>query len=90
MDNIAKGDLQHLHQIPLSRPGESRGFGFHEAPRGILSHWIVIEDNKIKNYQCVVPSTWNAGPAQSAGRPGSLRGRADRQPRGRPENGPWR
>ena len=23
---------------------------------------MVIEDNKIKNYQCVVPSTWNAGP----------------------------
>ena len=29
---------------------------------GVLSHWVVIEDNKIKNYQCVVPSTWNAGP----------------------------
>jgi hydrogenase large subunit len=23
---------------------------------------VVIEDNKIKNYQCVVPSTWNSGP----------------------------
>jgi hydrogenase large subunit len=42
--------------------GESRGFGFHEAPRGVLSHWIVIDDNKIKNYQAVVPSTWNSGP----------------------------
>jgi hydrogenase large subunit len=38
------------------------GFGFHEAPRGVLSHWIVIENGKIKNYQAVVPSTWNAGP----------------------------
>ncbi len=28
----------------------------------ILSHWIVIQDGKIKNYQAVVPSTWNAGP----------------------------
>jgi len=27
-----------------------------------LSHWIVIKDGKIKNYQAVVPSTWNAGP----------------------------
>jgi len=36
--------------------------GFHEAPRGVLSHWAVIEDGKIKNYQAVVPSTWNAGP----------------------------
>ena len=23
---------------------------------------FVIQDGKIKNYQCVVPSTWNAGP----------------------------
>ena len=42
-----------------------QGFGFHEAPRGILSHWIVIEGGKIKNYQAVVPSTWNAGPRNS-------------------------
>lgn len=61
MDNIAKGDLQTCHKYE-PKPGESRGFGFHEAPRGTLSHWVLIEDNKIKNYQCVVPSTWNAGP----------------------------
>lgn len=61
MDNIAKGDTETSHKYVI-KPGESRGFGFHEAPRGILSHWIVIEDNKIKNYQAVVPSTWNSGP----------------------------
>ena len=38
----------------------------HEAPRGTLSHWIVIDNGKIKNYQCVVPSTWNAGPRNDA------------------------
>ena len=27
-----------------------------------LSHWVVIDNGKIKNYQCVVPSTWNACP----------------------------
>ena len=32
------------------------------APRGVLSHWVVIRDGKIANYQAVVPSTWNAGP----------------------------
>ena len=42
--------------------GEQQGVGFHEAPRGVLSHWCVIKDGKLKNYQCVVPSTWNAGP----------------------------
>jgi hydrogenase large subunit len=28
----------------------------------VLSHWVVIRDGKIANYQAVVPSTWNAGP----------------------------
>jgi hydrogenase large subunit len=61
MDNIAKGDLQTFN--PFTFPaGEIRGFGFHEAPRGTLSHWTVIDSGKIKNYQAVVPSTWNAGP----------------------------
>jgi len=47
---------------PVFPKGEQRGFGFHEAPRGTLSHWIVIQDGRIGNYQAVVPSTWNAGP----------------------------
>ena len=50
--------------------GEQQGFGFHEAPRGTLSHWIVIENGKIKNYQAVVPSTWNAGPRDAKNQPG--------------------
>ena len=50
MDNIAKGDTEISNKYVM-KAGESRGYGFHEAPRGILSHWIVIEDNKIKNYQ---------------------------------------
>lgn len=61
MDNIAKGDMTTFNP-PTFPAGEQRGFGFHEAPRGTLSHWVVIENGKIKNYQCVVPSTWNAGP----------------------------
>ena len=46
--------------IPAS--GEFRGVGFGEVPRGMLSHWVVIKDGRIENYQAVVPSTWNAGP----------------------------
>ncbi len=61
MDNIASGDMTTFNQ-PVFPKGEQRGFGFHEAPRGCLSHWIVIENGTIKNYQAVVPSTWNAGP----------------------------
>ena len=61
MANIGKGDTDTFNS-PVFPKGEVRGFGYHEAPRGVLSHWAVINDGKIRNYQCVVPSTWNAGP----------------------------
>lgn len=61
VNNIASNDMTTFNQ-PVFPSGIQQGFGYHEAPRGILSHWIVIENGKIKNYQAVVPSTWNAGP----------------------------
>lgn len=61
VDNVGKGDLE-IFNPPTFPKGEQKGVGVHEAPRGLLSHWCVIQDGKIKNYQCVVPSTWNAGP----------------------------
>ncbi len=69
VDNIGKGDYEIFNK-PVFPKGEQKGFGFHEAPRGALSHWVVIQDGKIKNYQCVVPSTWNAGPRDSSDEPG--------------------
>lgn len=69
MANIAKRDFDTWNR-PVFPKGEIRGFGFHEAPRGVLSHWVVIEDGKIRNYQAVVPSTWNAGPRDDQDRPG--------------------
>jgi len=61
IENIGKGDTDTFN-APVFPKGEIEGVGFHEAPRGVLSHWCVIKDGKLKNYQCVVPSTWNAGP----------------------------
>jgi [NiFe] hydrogenase large subunit/hydrogenase large subunit len=55
---------------PSTWPKDASGAGFHEAPRGALGHWVHIQDGAIANYQCVVPSTWNAGPRDSAGRRG--------------------
>ncbi len=67
--NIASGDTEIF--TPWEYPsGEQQGFGFHEAPRGTLSHWVVIDNGTIKNYQCVVPSTWNAGPRDGDGNKG--------------------
>ena len=59
--NIGRGDVATFNK-PEFPSGEQTGFGFHEAPRGTLSHFVVINSGKIKNYQAVVPSTWNAGP----------------------------
>ncbi len=61
IDNIAKGDTKTFN-APVFPKGEQMGFGYHEAPRGALSHWVVIKDGKIANYQAVVPTTWNAAP----------------------------
>ncbi len=69
VENVGKGDTT-VFNAPTFPKGEVRGFGVHEAPRGVLSHWVVIRDGKIANYQAVVPSTWNAGPRDGKGRPG--------------------
>lgn len=52
---------------PKTWPTQAQGVGYSEAPRGALAHWIVIEDQKIKNYQLVVPTTWNASPRDTEG-----------------------
>lgn len=44
---------------------KAKGSTFLEVPRGVLSHFIHIEDQKIKNYQVIAPTTWNASPKDS-------------------------
>jgi hydrogenase large subunit len=71
--NIRAGNTRTFNEElwePSSWPRTARGAGYTEAPRGALAHWVVIEDGKIANYQCVVPSTWNAGPRDAAGQAG--------------------
>jgi hydrogenase large subunit len=68
-DNILKGDTK-IFNPPTFPKGEIEGVGFHEAPRGTLSHWVVIDNGKIKNYQAVVPTTWNASPRDKDGKIG--------------------
>ena len=72
-DNLASGNVR-IHNgekwNPNSWPKTAQGFGFFEAPRGSLGHWVEIEGQAIKNYQAVVPSTWNAGPRDARGQRG--------------------
>ena len=74
MDNLKSGDSATANTTswePSSWPAEAKGFGFTEAPRGALGHWVHIKDRKIANYQIVVPSTWNASPKDGKGQHGA-------------------
>ncbi len=84
VDNIAKGDYS-VHNQPVFPSGEVEGVGTHEAPRGTLSHWVVVKDGKIKNYQAVVPSTWNASPRDASGAHGPYEASLLHTPLARPE-----
>jgi hydrogenase large subunit len=68
---IRSGDTQTFNKEkwdPKTWPaGEAKGFGYLDAPRGGLGHWVKIKDGKITKYQCVVPSTWNCSPRDGKG-----------------------
>jgi hydrogenase large subunit len=71
IDNINKGDTRMAETSkfdPSTWPKTALGVGYGEAPRGALAHWINIEDQKIANYQLVVPTTWNASPRDGKGK----------------------
>jgi Ni,Fe-hydrogenase I large subunit len=71
--NMKKGDLK-IHSgekwDPSEWPAEAKGYGLHEAPRGALGHWVKIKNQKIENYQCVVPGTWNGSPRDNSNQRG--------------------
>ena len=63
--NLKTGDTTTMNNekwYPDTWAKECHGVGLYEAPRGGLSHWVVIKDGTVDNYQCVVPTTWNACP----------------------------
>ena len=71
LSNIKNGDTRTQNNVkwePSTWPKMAKGIGLVEASRGALSHFIVIEDKKIKNYQLVVPTTWNASPRDNQGK----------------------
>ena len=69
--NLENGDsrmVNHYMWESEAWPQHAQGVGLTEAPRGALAHFIVIENNKVKNYQMVVPTTWNASPRDEIGK----------------------
>lgn len=85
VDNILGGDAT-TYNPPSFPKGEVEGMGFHEAPRGLLSHWVVLEGGSIKNYQAVVPTTWNASPRDEKGVPGPYEASLLKNPVAQPEH----
>ena len=73
VERIKSGDTQTFTKDkwePSTWPATAQGYGFLDAPRGSLGHWVQIENGKIARYQCVVPSTWNCSPRDKQGQPG--------------------
>jgi len=75
-DNLAKWVLELKVGEPVfvkyDMPVEANGMGITDAPRGSLGHWVTIKNGVIENYQAVVPTTWNASPRDSNGKPGPI------------------
>jgi len=72
--NLAHGKTDIFNPVrwdPGSWPASASGYGWHEAPRGALGHWVEIKGRSIENYQAVVPTTWNAGPRDAQGQRGA-------------------
>jgi [NiFe] hydrogenase large subunit/hydrogenase large subunit len=70
---IKGGDTRTFNQEkwdPDRWPAKAQGYGYLDAPRGALGHWVQIENGKIARYQCVVPSTWNCSPRDPKGQMG--------------------
>ena len=74
ISTIKAGDTKTFNDEkwePSSWPAHAEGFGYMEAPRGALGHWIVIDHGKIENYQMIVPTTWNGSPRDHKGQAGA-------------------
>ena len=70
VENLKKGDTKIYQEYEM--PNEAMGAGLNDVPRGALGHWINIKDQKIGNFQLVVPSTWNLGPRCAQNKPGPV------------------
>src|SRR3970282_135020 len=60
-------------ETTMATPYEVRdgiGVGFWEGGRGSLTHYCVVEDGRLANYQILTPSTWMASPQDPWGVPG--------------------
>lgn len=72
IEAVKKGETKTFTPYKLDESTNGMGAGLNDVARGSLGHWVNIEKGKIKNYQQVVPSTWNLGPADAKGQKGPV------------------
>jgi hydrogenase large subunit len=73
MEELVQEAIDELGAKTYEKVEEKRscmGVGMSQAARGALGHWVVIEEEKIANYQIISPTTWNASPRDRFGQPG--------------------
>ena len=68
MELVKKGEAKVWNKY--KKPKQGMGVGMTEAMRGALAHWVVMWNGKIRRYQIITPSGWNAGPRGPNGEPG--------------------
>ena len=69
--DVDEGVLGFVQLPPI--PSNVRGVGLTEATRGALAHFTDIGENGyIRNYEMVVPTTWNISPKDASGIHGAL------------------
>jgi hydrogenase large subunit len=73
-NNITSGNTTSHNGVkwdPSTWPAAASGWGWTEAPRGALGHWVSVAAGKISSYQMVVPSTWNGSPRDASNQRGA-------------------
>ncbi len=72
-DDLMKVEPDVLAYKEHTIPKSARGVGYTEATRGGLIHFIETDDKGlIKNYEMIVPTTWNISPKDAKGEYGAV------------------
>ncbi len=59
---IRETDPQQGYYLEPEPCESGRGLGIVQASRGMLGHWLEVDDGRIENYQMITPTSWNASP----------------------------
>ena len=70
LDDLENALGEPVLEPPTDRDPDADGFGVTNATRGTLMHWVTLREGRIRTYQVITPTTWNASPRDSHAVPG--------------------